>query len=58
MKGYRRHIYMGIIIIAVGVSVSTTSEHTIGTVLIAIGGLFFIIGMSKKRREEETDENK
>jgi len=35
---------------------TTTLKDTVGslgTVLIAVGGLFFIIGMSKKRKEDE-----
>lgn len=50
---YRRHIFLGIILIALGVIFSTTmaSVGSVGTVFIAMGGLFFIIGMSKKRNE-------
>ncbi len=43
MQGYQRYIYMGIIIIALGITMSTTmadSVGAIGTVMIAIGGLF------------------
>lgn len=50
---YRRHRFLGIILIALGVIFSTTmaSVGSVGTVFIAMGGLFFIIGMSKKRNE-------
>ena len=52
MENYRRYFFMGIIIIALGITFSTTmkdSMGSLGTVLIAVGGLFFIIAMSKKR---------
>ena len=53
---YRRFIFIGIIIIALGITFTTTLKDTVGllgTVLVAVGGLFFIIGMSKKRKEDE-----
>ncbi|WP_242206715.1 hypothetical protein [Aestuariivivens insulae] len=53
---YKRFIFIGIIVIALGVTFSTTLKESVGslgTVLIAVGGLFFIIGMSKKRKEDE-----
>jgi Sec-independent protein secretion pathway component TatC len=53
---YRKFIFIGIIIIALGITFTTTLKDTVGslgTVLIAVGGLFFIIGMSKKRKEDE-----
>ena len=53
---YNRIIFMGIVIIALGISFSTTLKESVGAlgvVFIAIGGLFFIIGMSQKRKEEE-----
>lgn len=56
MEKYRKFIFIGIIIIALGITFSTTLKDTVGslgTVFIAVGGLFFIIGMSKKRREVE-----
>lgn len=56
LEPYKRFIYIGIIVIALGVTLSTTLKETIGsfgTVFIAIGGMFFIIGMSKKRKENE-----
>ncbi len=52
----RKFIFIGIIIIALGITFTTTLKDTVGslgTVLIAVGGLFFIIGMSKKRKEDE-----
>ena len=55
LEEYRKYIFIGIIIIALGVTLSTTMKDTVGslgTVLIAVGGLFFIIGMNKKRKED------
>ena len=55
---YKRAILLGIILIALGVTFSTTmadSVGSIGTVFIALGGLFFIIGMSRKRQQEEAE---
>jgi hypothetical protein len=57
LESYRKFIFMGIIIIALGVTFSTTLEDSVGslgTIFIAVGGLFFIIGMSKKRKQEES----
>ena len=52
----RKFIFIGIIIIALGIIFSETLKDTadsLGTVLISVGGLFFIIGISKKREEDE-----
>jgi predicted Na+-dependent transporter len=59
LEKYRKLIFIGIIIIALGVTISTTIRDTIGslgTVMIAVGGLFFIMGMSMKRKEDEVKE--
>ncbi len=56
LEPYRKFIFIGIIIIALGITFSTTLKDTVGSlgiVFIAVGGLFFIIGMSKKRKEDE-----
>ena len=53
---YRKYIYIAIVIISLGIIFSTTLADTVGslgTVLIAVGSLFFIVGMNKKRQEEE-----
>ena len=53
---YKRYIYMGIVIIALGISFTTTLKESVGAlgiVFIAVGGLFFIIGMSQKRKGQE-----
>ncbi|MDX2444883.1 MAG: hypothetical protein QNK30_13895 [Bacteroidales bacterium] len=60
LEKYRRYIFAGIVIIALGVTFSTTlkdSLGSLGTVFIAIGGLFFIIGMNMKKKEEESKNN-
>jgi len=55
LEKYKRNIFMGIIIIALGITFTTTMKDSVGAfgiVFIAIGGLFFIIGMSQKRKGE------
>ncbi len=57
IEEYRKYIFLGIIIIALGITFSNTMKDTVGsleTVFIAVGGLFFIIGMHKKRKEDES----
>jgi len=56
LENYRKYIFIGIIIIAFGITFSTTLKDTLGslgTVFIGVGALFFIIGMSKKRKSDE-----
>lgn len=60
IENYRRYIFLGIIIISLGITFNTTLKDTLGslgTVFIAVGGLFFIIGMSKKRTDDEQNNN-
>ncbi|MBT8221257.1 MAG: hypothetical protein KJP00_15625 [Bacteroidia bacterium] len=55
---YQRYIYFGTIVIALGISFSTTLKDSVGalgTVFIAIGGLLFIAGMNEKRKKDELD---
>ena len=57
LEEYERYIFIAIIIIALGITFTTTAKDTIGaigTVFIAIGGLLFIIGMNKKRKLENS----
>jgi len=54
VKNYKRYGFIGIILTALGVTFSTTMKESvgsIGTVFIAIGALFIIIGMSAKRNQ-------
>jgi sulfite exporter TauE/SafE len=54
LERYKRYIFLGIIIIALGVTFSVNMKDevgSLGTVFIAVGGLFFIIGMSMKNKE-------
>ncbi|MBO0330247.1 hypothetical protein [[Muricauda] lutisoli] len=56
---YRKYIYMGIVVISIGVVFSATFEgnvESLGNVLVAVGGLLFIVGMSKKKREEKDNQ--
>jgi Sec-independent protein secretion pathway component TatC len=56
IEGYRRYLYISANIIAIGITLTTLLKDTVGSigvVFIAIGGLFFIIGMRKKQKEDE-----
>jgi undecaprenyl pyrophosphate phosphatase UppP len=56
METYRKFILIGIIIIALGITFSSTLKeevYSLGNVMIAVGGLFLIIGMSKKQKEDK-----
>ncbi|KAA3627465.1 MAG: hypothetical protein DWQ02_19680 [Bacteroidetes bacterium] len=57
-KRFQRIFFIGIILIAIGVSFNTTmrdSLGSIGTVMIALGGLFFIAAMAEKRKMEKEE---
>ena len=59
LEPYKRLIFAGIIIIALGITFSTNLKDTsgsLGTVLIAVGGLFFIAGMHRKKAGEEKNQ--
>jgi predicted membrane channel-forming protein YqfA (hemolysin III family) len=50
---FKKMIYLATVIVSIGVILTTTlkeSARPIGVVMIATGGLFFIIGMNKKKR--------
>jgi len=54
-----RYIFMGMIIIALGITFSTTLQNAfgpLGTIFIAVGGLFFIFGMSLRKKEDDGQE--
>ena len=56
LEKYKKFIFMGIIIIALGITFTTAMKEamgSLGTVFIAIGGLFFIIGMNMKRQHNK-----
>ena len=58
MQDYRKFGYLGIVLIAIGITFTTTladNYQSLGTTLIALGGLFFIIAMSKKRAATGSD---
>ncbi len=57
-KPFQRIFFIGIILIALGVSFNTTlkdSLGSLGTVMIALGGLFFIAAMAEKRKMEKEE---
>ena len=57
LKRYRRQIFLGILLVTLGVTFLNYNEmnSSIGPVFIAIGGLFIIIGLNQKRRDEGKD---
>lgn len=61
LEKYKQYLFLGITIIALGVTFSTVFkevERSLGIIFIAVGGLFFIIGMNMKKKIENnnTDE--
>ena len=58
---YRRALFISIILITVGIVLNTLIKENvtaIGTVFIAVGGLFFIISMAKKKSQEQNNSAK
>lgn len=52
---YKRHFFIGILLVALGVIFSTTLKELAGSpgvVFIALGVLFMVSGMHKKREYE------
>ena len=53
---YKTTFLISLILIALGITASTAMKEnsgSLGTVIIAVGGLFLIISMAKKRKEDE-----
>ncbi len=60
LEKYRRYIFIGIIIIALGVTLANTMKEntgSLGIVFIGVGGLFLIIDMNLKRKEDNSKPN-
>lgn len=58
IKRYKVFVYTGMIIIALGANLLTTWKEdwsSYGTVVIAIGLLFFLIGLRLKREEDRKE---
>ena len=54
---YKRFIFLCIILVSLGVVIiNTSSSHSFGIVFIALGGLFLIGGMAKKKKEHAVSE--
>ena len=56
MEPYRRALFLGMILTALGIVLTTTmgeATGALGVVFIAVGGLFFIIGMQQKKKADE-----
>ncbi len=56
LEGYKRTIFFAITLIALGVVLTTALDTAVGIVLIAVGGLFFIIGMNAKSKAAKNSE--
>ena len=55
LEKHQRYIFIGMVIISLGITFSTALKDSVGalgTVFLAIGGLFFIIGMRLKKEED------
>ena len=55
---YNKTFFISLIFIALGVIFNTIlkeSVDTLGTVFIALGGLFLVISFAKKRKSEENN---
>jgi len=56
IQHHKQYLFLSIIIIAIGVSLTTLMtdrDSAIGIVIIAIGGLFFILALTRKRDEQK-----
>ena len=53
IQHYRTYLFLSIILISIGVTLINVPQNTgaLGVVFIAIGGLFFMIGMHKKKNQ-------
>ncbi len=55
LEGYKRPLFLSVLLTLLGITFTTILKDSVGAVgivFIAVGGLFFIIGMSKKRKED------
>jgi hypothetical protein len=61
MKNFRRLVILAVYLIAIGVVLSTTlgeGGRPLGIVLLAAGGLFFIVGMNQKKKQDQATKDK
>ena len=59
LKRPKQYLYLSAIIIALGIAFTTIFNDTVGSIgiiFIVIGGLFFIIGIRKKRNQDKRKE--
>ncbi|MBD3383922.1 hypothetical protein GF407_03250 [candidate division KSB1 bacterium] len=59
MENSKKKIYMGIIIIALGIVMTSAMQgipRPLGLVFIGIGGIFFILGMRQKKKDENSQD--
>lgn len=53
IEDYKKIFFLGLLMIALGIICTTVFEETfgsLGNVLVAVGGLFFVIAMNKKKK--------
>ncbi len=58
-SNYKRPFFLGLILIALGVTFNTTLKDSIGSlgsVFIALGGFFFIVSIARKRKYGQNKE--
>ena len=59
LSSYTRRLFIfGMVLIALGVTLTATLKKetgAIGTVMVGIGGLFFIAAMANKRKEDQVE---
>ncbi len=58
MAVYRRIIYLALVLTALGITSSTLladAARPLGVVLVAVGGLFFIVGMPRKKTADKEE---
>ena len=56
----KKAFFTAIILIALGISFNTSLRDSmggIGTVFIALGGFFFIVAMSRRKKEADNKDN-
>lgn len=61
LKGHKRSLFLSAVMVALGITFTTIMKDTlglVGIVFIAVGGFLFIVGMSKKRKEDEKNNKK
>ena len=59
MEGSRRIGFVAIVVVALGVTLSTTLKDyapTLGVILVAVGGFLLVVALSRRRNEQQNEE--